>query len=99
VALKKSFEFPFIELWYKFKSLWSKDGFIEWLESVTPHTEKLQSIWRTRKYPFYVRLVILSMIYFANCFLARSLSCSTKLVTLVDAIAVHSGSVMTSISY
>jgi hypothetical protein len=38
------------------------------------------------------------MIYVTNfSFLAHALSCSTKLVTLVDAIAAHSGSVMTYI--
>jgi hypothetical protein len=64
----------------------------------TYDTERLQSTWRTRKSPFYICLIILPMIYFTNfCFLARGLSYSTKLVTLVDAIAVHSCSVMTSI--
>jgi hypothetical protein len=97
-GIEKPFDFPFTELWYELKFLWSKDGFIEWLESMNTTYDRLQSILHTRKSPFYVCLMIPPMIYFTNfLFLARGLSCTTQLVTLVDVIAVHSGSVMTSI--
>jgi hypothetical protein len=35
VGIEKFVDFPFMELCYELKCLWSKDSFIEWLESVT----------------------------------------------------------------
>jgi hypothetical protein len=60
---------PFRWLWYDLKCLWSKDGFHRMVgeRHTTYDTERLQSIRRTRKSPFYVCLIILPLIHCANC--------------------------------
>jgi hypothetical protein len=56
-------------------------------------------------HPTHEKIPILCMPPHISCdlfyyfFLARGLSCSTKLVTLFEAIAAHSGSVMTFIFF
>jgi hypothetical protein len=69
-GIEKSFDFPFIELWYKLKCLWSKDGFIEWLESVTPRVTQRgcnPSDVQENPHSMYAS-IILPMIYFNNIF-------------------------------